>query len=186
MKLVIHDDLFPAELVAEVLAAWPPADWPGWVSYAETAHCKRASNLTTPIAPSIGVVLARMAALPVCDWFAMPVVPDLSLHGSGLHQLTDTGQLGRHRDADTHRRLGLERVLSGCLWLSNGGALVFESGLRVEPRPGRLCVFDCRDEWHWVDGSPDLRRSLAMFWYAAAAGPGRRLSAEFVALSGPA
>jgi hypothetical protein len=191
MNAIIHDNLFPPDLIRAAREQWPAADWPGWVAYDPATQCKRASDLTTPLPPACGVLLAALAALRVGAWFPLrdPLIPDLGLHGAGLHEMPPGPGLSPHLDADTHARLGVERALSAVLYVHEfwhptwGGELEFGDGLAVEPAPGRLVVFDARDTPHAVRPvtcPDDYRRlSLAMFWYAPCAGPGTRLRADF-------
>jgi len=192
MNFVVHDGLFPPERIHAAREAWPAADWPGWVAYDPATQCKRASDLTTPLPTACGLLLAELAALPVADWFpaaVRPLICDLGLRGAGLHEMPPGPGLAPHLDADTHGRLGIQRVLSAVLWVHElwtplwGGELVFAGGAVVEPLPGRLVVFDCREEQHQVravTGPADVaRRSLAVFWYGAQPGAGRRMHADF-------
>lgn len=191
MNAVVFDNLFPPELIRAASDWWPPASWPGWIAYDAAYECKRASDRGSTLPAAIGVLLARMAALPVGDWFPGrgPLTPDLSLWGAGLHEMPAGPGLTRHLDADTHPRLGLRRELSAVLWVHErwepewGGKLALESGLVVRPMPGRLCIFSCGNEWHEVRPvmCPEgvTRRSLAMFWYAAEPGDGARPRAVF-------
>lgn len=189
MSVIVLDDFLVAP------CTWPAADWPGWIQYVGADHFKRASDLATPLPTECSILLARMASLPVRNWFpdAGPLLPDLSLHGAGLHEVGPGPAVGRHLDADTHARLGLRRVLSGALYVHEcwedlwGGRLVLESGVIVSPRPGRLLIFDAREEWHRVEPvtcpAGVARRSLAMFWYAAEKGEGKRMRAGFTSRS---
>lgn len=170
---------------------WPDSSWPGWVRYEDMAHCKRTSDLREPLPKSIGVAICQLAQLPVEQWFSGygKLIPDLSLHGAGLHEIHAGPAIGRHLDADTHARLHVKRVLSMMLYVHRewsrdwGGELVLESGISIEPKPGRLVIFDSREEWHRVEPvqtpSGYSRRSLALFWYAAVAGRGERMRAKF-------
>lgn len=162
--------------------SWPKT---GWVEYGN----KQASDLATPIPVDCAKLLARMALLPVAQWLPSlpPIVPDMGLYGSGLHQMPPGSWLDWHLDSDTHGRLGLARVLSAVLWVHPrwdddwGGELCLESGITVLPKPGRLAIFDCREAWHSVAKitGPAQRRSLAMFWWSLDAGAGKRLRASF-------
>lgn len=190
--MMILDDALPRQLIQAANAAWPAADWPGWIDYHDHGGGKRTSDLTTAIPVQCSQLLARMALMPVGDWMRAglpPMVADMGLHGSGLHQMSAGSCLHRHLDGDTHQRLGLARVLSAVLWVHPtwedgwGGELVLESGVRVLPRPGRLVLFDCRHAWHSVAPvncpAEVQRRSLAMFWWSLDAGSGKRPRASF-------
>lgn len=186
MNLLIKDGLFDRDLLDAVNASWPADDWEGWVRYDQDNHRKMASDLMYPLPPIIGTALSKMASLPASKWAGEEVLPDLSMHGAGLHMLKPGGVVGTHVDADTHPRIGVQRALSMVLWVherwgpDDGGLLVLDE-VAVSPIPGRLALFDCRRQVHEVTrvvGAND-RRSLALFWYAAKVGDGSRKKATF-------
>jgi hypothetical protein len=189
MNLVVHDNLFSPELVRAAREQWPAASWKGWVAYDPQTQCKRASDLQTPIPPACGVLLAALASLQVAQWFGGDLIPDLSLHGAGLHEMPTGPGLRLHLDSDTHARLGVERVLSAVLWIHDewraawGGELVLDGGATIRPTPGRVVVFDCRNELHHVEPvtcpADVSRRSLAMFFYSPQVGNNQRPRACF-------
>lgn len=180
---------FPESVARAAREAWPAADWPGWVAYQSACEDKRASDLTHPIPGPCALLLAKMAQFPVAYFFPeTQLIPDLSLHGSGLHEMVAGKGLGQHLDADTHIRLGLERVLSAVLyvheaWDSSWGGELMLADARIAPLPSRMVIFDCRRIPHAVAAltCPEdvSRKSLALFWYAPAAGTGNRLRAAF-------
>jgi hypothetical protein len=193
--LVLADPL-PAGLLRAAGASWPTPDWPGWVVYDTGDHRKRAGDLATPLPPPCGALLHALALLPVGEWFGLPgLVPDLGLYGGGLHEMVPGDEVGPHRDADRHARLGLERVLSVVLFVHRewrdewGGALELLTPLRcprvrLRPTPGRLVAFDCRGAYHRVTPVTcppgHARHSLALWYYGpAAAGTGERTRAQF-------
>lgn len=186
MNLIVRDGLFGQDLLDQANECWPYRYWPGWVSYEEKHHCKMASDLTFPLPSIFGLLLSKMALLPLCDWFDIDLVPDLSLHGGGIHQMSQGGVVGSHLDADTHPRLGVERVISSVLYvhpkweMEYGGELILDATC-VQPLPGRLVVFDCRDQRHHVMPvkSVEERRSLTLFWYAPRLGTNTRRRAQF-------
>ena len=190
MKAIALDGLFPPEMVRAACDWWPVPSWPGWVNYDPKYECKRASNLTDGLPPACSIMLARMAMLPVSQWFGVAaLLPDLSLWGAGLYDMPAGGGLGRHLDADTHKRLGLRRELSAVLWVHDewrpdwGGEVCLDGGLTVLPMSGRFLAFQCGQEWHEVKPvscpAGVTRKALAMFWYAPVAGDGRRPRAVF-------
>jgi hypothetical protein len=182
------DGLFPAALVRAADVAWPAAEWPGWLP-PDPRFRGRRQDPRAPLPSPCGELLGLMAALPLAALLGLPAaVPDLGLWGGGLHESGPGDSLPRHLDADRHPVLGLARVASAALYVHPewrdgwGGELLLGGGARVAPLPGRLVAFATGDDaWHAVAPvtGPAPRRSLALFWYAPAAGPGRRPRALF-------
>jgi hypothetical protein len=187
-RCVVIDGLLTAAELRAAIAAWPAADWPGWVAY---PGGKRAADAASALPAALAALLARLAGLSLGALVGMPDAPaDLSLYGGGCHELPPGAGLGEHRDADTHARLGLRRAWSAALYVHPaweagwGGELVLcgRPNRTVAPLPGRLAVFDARNCRHRVDAvaGPVPRRSLAVFGYQPAAGRRRRPRAEFL------
>ncbi len=176
---LVIDGVLPSNLLSAVDASWPAADWPGWYVYADVAHRKRACDRSAPLPAPAGEALRQLALLPWGDWFGLDgLVPDLGLHGGGLHEVGYGGAVGPHLDADHHPRLGLARVLSVVCythprWQAGWGGeldLLDETGTlgrSVPPWPGRTVAF--AGGLHAVRPvfCPDSvsRRSLALFLY---------------------
>jgi hypothetical protein len=191
---VILDSFCPPDELEAINSAWPGGDWPGWHHYDPAYEHKKVSNLTEPIPPALSVWLAKMSLLPIGTWLGMPnVVVDLSLIGSGLHESPPGGKLDCHLDADTHPRLGLQRAFSAILYVtpqwqpSHHGRFLLcndkkEVMVSIDPIPGRLIAFDCRNAWHGVqligDDAPP-RRSLSIFGYLPKEAKRERLRAKF-------
>lgn len=190
----IIDGFLNEDELKDINKAWPANDWEGWVKYDQRYEAKRASNLFTKLPETCAVALAKMARYNLGSLVELPdAVPDLSLHGGGLHECLPGGKLDCHLDAETHPRLGLRRAYSAVLYVhqfwknSYHGEFVLcddEKKIikRVEPLPGRLVVFDCRTTYHgvmpvWHAG--ESRRSLALFGYLPICIENGRTRAEF-------
>jgi hypothetical protein len=189
--LVLDNWIGPAELAA-INASWPGDIWSGWHKYKAPWHWKRASDLTTPLPGPAAAVLTHLADVDVRAFGMHDLVADLGLYGAGLHEIGPGGRVGLHLDAEEHPRLHLRRSLSGLIYVHQrwepewGGALLLgqDAQVRIEPVPGRLVLFDCRQEaWHAVEKvlcpAGRSRRALAMFWYAPASDSPRRTRAHF-------
>jgi hypothetical protein len=182
--MIVLDDAFPADLLRAADAAWPADEWAGWVGYDARQPGKRVSTLTATLPEPCCELLRLMAQLRLPGMDGL--VPDMGLHGGGLHEIRSGHGLNRHLDAERHPRLGLSRVLSAALYVhprweaSWGGSLVVREQ-EVAASPGRFVVFDARgDAWHSVKvvQGPAPRRSMALFWYGPVGGV--RTRAEFV------
>lgn len=191
---VVIDGFASPRQLAEVNADWPAEDWPGWVRYGFPQQGKLASDSESTIPYHCSRLLLHAGALPIGCLLEMPdSVPDLTLWGGGLHEMRPGSELGLHLDADGHPRLGLRRAWTAVIychehwWPGDGGELLLcrESGYvvgRIDPTPGRLVAFDCRDGWHAVTRLSDLakpRRSLALFGYSPELSTGQRPRALF-------
>jgi len=189
----VADDLLSKEELRMVEEEWPKDSWPGWVEYNTPHQRKMASDTVTPIPPFCSRLLAKMVAFPVGKVLGMEgSVPDLSLYGAGLHEIRRGGKINKHLDADSHFRLGLQRVWSAMLYvhgdwqLSYGGVLTLfdtegdKAILGVEPLPGRMVAFGCQKAWHSVGKvSSGKRRSLALFGYLPKSISSNRPKAHF-------
>jgi Rps23 Pro-64 3,4-dihydroxylase Tpa1-like proline 4-hydroxylase len=107
-------------------------------------------------------------------------VPDLTLHGAGLHMMGRDDFLDCHYDADRHPQLGLKRAYNAILFLDDwnarwGGQLEIwdDGGERVlysaYPAAGKLVVFDAtlRHSVLRPLTCPEgvYRRSLALYFW---------------------
>lgn len=154
LSLTVRDGFASTEEIAAALAAWPAE---GWHVYGD--H-KRATLPVTPMPAPIALLLHRLASAGPPGY-----IPDLGLWGSGLHDMpAGSPGLGWHADAERHAILGLQRTLSGILYLEGDGTLFLRDGASVNPAPGRLATFNGEAK-HMVGPVTTRRRSMAMFWY---------------------
>jgi Rps23 Pro-64 3,4-dihydroxylase Tpa1-like proline 4-hydroxylase len=193
MRHVVIDGFLSTGEVIHADCCWPKEDWAGWVRYSPEYEHKLASDLVTPLPPFLSALLARMAAVNLGALLGMSeAVADLSLYGAGLFSYPKGAGLGSHVDADCHPRLGLRRAWSAVLFVHSmwdcgawGGELCLEGvdAAIIEPRPGRLAVFNCMERHHHV--APVYcprgaeRRCLALFGYLPEASAGARPRAVF-------
>lgn len=190
MSLYVLDNAMPLDLVRAAAAAWPSGNWPHWHVYANRLESKRTCHLWEHIPEPCAKLLGLMAALPICERLGIPpAVPDLSLYGAGMHDMRGGDYLGMHLDADRHRRLGFERAANAILFVEPwhnglGGEFCLDTcwpTLKVMPAENRLVLFDTNDRsLHGVPGTTGHRKSLALYWWRAAEGDGKRARAEFV------
>lgn len=108
------------------------------------------------------------------------LIPDIGLHGGGLHQHGRGGKLNVHLDYHMHPKLPLQRRLNLIVYLTPnwqedwGGHLGLYQGpdkliKSIEPKYNRAVIFDTRGSWH---GLPEpikcppgvTRNSLAMYY----------------------
>jgi hypothetical protein len=195
----VIDGVGNPRLLEKLARQWPSKGWLGWVGYDPAIEGKMASDLSTPLPPQAGSLLALLASMDLGQLvLRLNTVADLSLHGGGLHEVLPGGHLGCHLDASHHPRLGLARAWSAVLWVHTrwepewGGELVLHDSGRqpvvsIDPLPGRLAVFATTPtSWHSVNrvSGPQPRRSLALFGYRDCPGNVTRPRSLFAAAPG--
>ena len=108
------------------------------------------------------------------------LIPDIGLHGGGLHQHGRGGKLNVHLDYNMHPKLPLQRRLNLIVYLTPnwqenwGGHLGLYSNpdtlvKSIAPLYNRAVVFDTRGGWHGLPEPIDCpqgvtRNSLAMYY----------------------
>lgn len=186
----------PMDLVHEASFLWPKDDWPYWLHYSSPLESKKTFNTWAAMPEPIRELLAHLAMVDVYPLTSCRGVPDLTLHGAGMHSMGAGDHLSCHLDADTHPATGMHRVANAILFLgpweeSWGGKLEFwgphlrEKIVTVTPAPGRLVVFKTDDEsFHSVSVlscPPEVqRRSLAVYWWGYPLRVTKRPRAMFV------
>lgn len=191
-----------ADQVRGAVANIPPADWPGWVRYSNEIEQKKRTtrdlgsqhyainSLSSQINSSIMAWnLGRIAGIESC-------MPDIDLHGAGLHITDPGGWLQVHVDYELHPRVkGWERRLNLILWLNSewkpqwGGALLLcnENGVTVRefyPKAGEAVLFEAGPaSYHGamqttLDAPP--RVTLAAYYLAPARTTATRRRALFM------
>ncbi len=205
-RLIVIDNHFPPDLLAEAAAAWPAPDWPRWYRYQREDEAGKLTCADRAEMPNAcNQLLARLIVgrWPLVREFA-DAEPDRTLHGAGMHCMLPGAHLGVHLDASHHPVTGLQRVVNGLLYLGEwhpewGGELELwnacpqedafvRDGLVadavIEPRHGRLVLFRADDmSLHGVRKvtCPEgfVRKSLALYWYAPTVEPITRPRAHF-------
>lgn len=191
MKYEVSDFVFPEYLLEEAFETWPTEDWPHWFRYDDKGQRgKLTCHQTEHMSEACRRLLGRMA-LNRPAFVGPDAIPDLSLYGGGMHHVPVGSYLDVHLDADRHSRYGMARVASSILFIGSwqkewGGRLRFWSydakqiESEVLPADGRLVTFASDDfAYHSVEECAAPRRTLAIFWYKKALGPGQRLRATF-------
>ena len=183
---LVADGAFDPDLLATVVAEWPPLDDPRWKGYRE-AHEYRKLEGSDPAlwSPAATEVLGHLGAPATIRW----VVEQLGLTdgdlvaqtvGGGYHTIERGGYLAPHVDFNGHLVDGRWRRVNVLLFLVEdydpawGGKLQLgdpscEVRL-IEPRFGRLVAFETSStSWHghpdpWLGPVP--RRSIAVYYFA--------------------
>lgn len=191
----ISDDDFPGELIAAASAAWPDPSWEGWYAYDGPDEAgKMVCDVIKKIPPPCQLLLGIMATRRP-EFLGQAAIPDLSLHGGGMHTMLPGSHLGLHLDASHHPRYGLERLASSVLFVGPwqnawGGHLELWSDqasaveITIMPQQGRLVSFAATNSsYHAVSRlkCPEevVRKSLAIFWWGPPSGSVTRPRALF-------
>lgn len=149
-------------------SVWPDHASDSWHRYSgpmgeklATLHWQCLPAEAWPVITAIGFEMARLYPECVVDW---------RLHGAGLHQINPGGCLPRHLDGEIHPRTNQPRWLSAVLFTHDShssfdGALVLEGRQHIEPKRGRLAIFETPGQWHEVLQTSVVRRTVALFGY---------------------
>lgn len=195
----IADDWAPPALVRAADAEWPDDRWLYWHRYESADARKLGTRDPDRLPPACRKLCERIAEIDIDRELGIAgTFPDTSLYGGGMHALCSGGHLNVHLDGDHHTLTGWRRRLSVMLYVnprwepSWGGALELwpsedgVSAVSIAPLFNRLVIFECGDSaFHGVPRPVhcpvgEQRRSLAVFFYSAADGVGRRDRARFV------
>jgi Rps23 Pro-64 3,4-dihydroxylase Tpa1-like proline 4-hydroxylase len=178
----IIDDFFvdPVSIANE----FPTIDDPCWFRYDNPLEVKQTCNNWHSFGPNIYKTFQHLLSQEFADFVSRhtdcELIPDLGLHGGGLHQHGRGGKLNVHLDYNLHPKLHLQRRLNLIVYLSPawqpewGGGLGLYQDSRtlakvIEPKFNRAVIFDTRGSWH---GLPDpiqcpagvTRNSIAVYY----------------------
>jgi Rps23 Pro-64 3,4-dihydroxylase Tpa1-like proline 4-hydroxylase len=186
---IVIDDFLPAQVMADVQAAFPRPDDLEWQQFSTRQEQKLASDDVERMTPVIRHLLQEFNSASMVNFLERltgidGLVPDPHYWGGGLHQIERGGHLAVHADFNRHERLRLDRRLNLLLYLNQdwqpewGGALELWSRdmtrccTSILPVANRCVVFDTTDtSFH---GHPEplacppdrTRRSLALYYYS--------------------
>jgi hypothetical protein len=188
----VIDDWAEPELVRAAEAEWPRNDWPFWHRY-DSGKLATKDPLRFPLA--CAELIRRMLCLPIHDWMGIDdSFGDWNCHGAGLHAAPPGARLGVHLDSDHHPQTGWQRVCNAILFVNSfwparwGGELELwnsdgtECVKRIAPRFNRLVLFEPSDlSFHAVaeNRGPEVRKTLATFYWRESLEPGVRPRAQF-------
>ena len=178
---VIDDFLVDPDPVAR---EFPAQDDKCWFRYDNPLEIKQTCNHYDRFGPetyktftyfSSSAMLYMLESLTECN-----LIPDIGLHGGGLHQHGRGGKLNVHLDYNMHPKLPLQRRLNLIVYLTPnwqedwGGHLGLYKDpdhlvKEITPLYNRAVVFDTRGSWHGLPEPIDCpqgvtRNSLAMYY----------------------
>lgn len=167
-----------------VAAEFPKQDDPCWFRYDNPLEVKQTCNNWHSFGPNIYKTFQHLLSQSFADFLSRytdcELIPDLGLHGGGLHQHGPGGKLNVHLDYNLHPKLHLQRRLNCIVYLTPdwnpewGGGLGLYKDRKtlvktIEPRFNRAVIFDTRGSWH---GLPEpircpegvTRNSIAVYY----------------------
>ena len=184
---VVVDDVFPTDFVNGLSREIQSIR--SWFRYDNPLERKSTSNKWDEFGPYLYSYFTAMLSVTATDdlaaMFEIPgLVPDIGLHGGGVHVSGDGDKLNVHQDYSIHPKVGLERRINVIfhvepMWQSSfGGHLEFWSGghqpeecrQRIISKFNRMIVFATSPgSWHGFAepiSCPDSirRKSLATYY----------------------
>lgn len=178
----VIDDFFedPISLARE----FPAKDDPCWFRYDNPLEVKQTCNNWHHFKPetykAFQGLLSPYFTTVVENLTGEELVPDIGLHGGGLHQHGRGGKLNVHLDYNIHPKLHLQRRLNLIVYLTPGWKPEWGGHLglysdpdtlvkKVEPKFNRAIIFDTRGSWHGLPAPltcpPDVTRNSFAVYY---------------------
>lgn len=185
---IILDNLFPAELLEEIVDAFPGLDF-DWHKFDGAMEKKLASKPNPTLPEKIEGFLSYLNSGNFLRFLerltsVSGLIPDPHYEGGGLHQILPGGFLKVHADFNKHHEWRLDRRLNLILFLNKdwreeyGGHLqlwdrnLTRCGQKILPVFNRCVIFSTTDfSYH---GHPQplrcpsgvTRKSLALYYYS--------------------
>jgi len=178
----IFDDFFvdPVSIAKE----FPKADDPCWFRYDNPLEVKQTCNDWHKFGPNIYTSFQHLLSQSFADYLSQftdcELIPDLGLHGGGLHQHGRGGKLNVHLDYNLHPKLHLQRRLNLIVYLTpdwnpewGGGLGLYKDrktlAKTIDPIFNRAVIFDTRGSWHGLPNPIECpqsvtRNSIAVYY----------------------
>ncbi len=176
------DDFFSDAL--SLAREFPAADDPCWFRYDNPLEIKRTCNDWHNFKPETYKAFQNLLSPYFTEILenltGEDLIPDLGLHGGGLHQHGRGGKLNVHLDYNLHPKLYLQRRLNLIVYLTPGWKPEWGGHLglysdpdtlvkAVEPKFNRAIIFDTRGSWHGLPAPltcpPDVTRNSFAVYY---------------------
>lgn len=183
----VIDGLWSDSLLSRCSAEFPLPGAPGWITYGDPKEYGKAAGPEPMWGPAVHEWFEKALSRETCHALEemtgiAPLVGDTL--GGGMHQTHEGGRLDSHIDFGIHPVTGMERRINLLTFLNpgwdadlSGGGVVLgdpkvDGHVFVHPIFNRTVVFETsNDSWHGhpdpVRG-PNLRKSLAVYYYAPA------------------
>lgn len=133
---------------------------------------------------AVRILNSSMVMRAISDKFDIQkIVPDSYFTGGGLNSMLPSDFLDMHIDGNYHDATGLNRRLNAILFLNDdcGGHFLVDDKERIEPKAGRLVIFDTHDKsLHGVDATTitDERKSLILYYYTKEKRPKNQITVD--------
>lgn len=187
---IVLDDFYPADILEQALAYFPPPSYPGWKQKDQNYQIKLGGLDIEQLADPLRYLLYQFNSRPLIEFLEKltgieGLVPDPFFHGGGLHQILTGGSLSVHADFNRHPTTHLRRRLNLLLYLNkdwkeeyNGQLELWDTEVRhcvvkIAPIFNRCVIFNTTsDSFH---GHPNplacpptiTRKSIALYYYTA-------------------
>tara|TARA_Y100000591_G_scaffold46872_1_gene35258 strand:+ start:1397 stop:2173 length:777 start_codon:yes stop_codon:yes gene_type:complete len=161
-----------------------------WIKYETPLENKMTNNTWNDFGPHLYQVFALLVnpdlVSSISKKFEVELIPDVGLHGGGIHISRSGGRLDPHLDYAIHPKMDSLRYINAILFLTsqgddfNGGSLGFwnrasenidppfgEPDYKISPEAGKLILFNVSGyNWHGLceDVSGGSRISLASYY----------------------
>ena len=185
----VLDDLFPDEVLEEVLADFPRPGDIEWVQYDSATEKKLGYSYRSRLKPSVQTFLWIMNSARMLEFLQSltgieGLIPDPYYGGAGPHQIEPGGFLKVHADFNWHPLLKLDRRLNMLVYLNKdwreeyGGHLelwdreVSHCVRRILPVFNRTVVFSTTDFSYHGHPNPlacppgQTRKSVSLYYYS--------------------
>lgn len=180
---LIVDNAISAGQAAAVADEFPAPDDTGWHTFTGPLEEGKQEGSASIAGPAVAAIHDELAGDSFVQWLrdlsgTQDLVADPDRVGGGIHQSGPGARLGVHVDFSVHpRRPELVRAVNVILFLTDASGAIELWGddpprlvKAVEPRAGRLIVFEASDvSWHGhpvpLDQFCALRRSIPAYYY---------------------
>jgi len=192
---IVLDNFLDESDALSIASEFPKFDDPLWYSYDNPLEIKKASNNWNAFQNKtyqffnhvLSPEFTEKVELLINGKMENLLVPDIGLHGGGLHTHKSGGKLNPHLDYSIHPKLGLQRTANLILYINPewkpeyGGAFGIWENKEGTIEPGKLerqidCIFNravifntTQNSWHGICNqiiSPEkiTRNSLAAYY----------------------
>lgn len=188
---VVIDNFLPEEIAQKVAKEFPNFDSDYWYEYSNPLEVKKACSDWNKFSPSLYQVFFNLLSTEVAKKLSYitntSLVPDIGLHGGGLHCHKAGGKLNTHLDYSLHPKINLQRKVNIIIYISEDwqtswdGALGLWSHDHETNQPKELiqkidCVFNravifdtTMNSWHGLPSPVKCpenrsRNSLAVYY----------------------
>jgi Rps23 Pro-64 3,4-dihydroxylase Tpa1-like proline 4-hydroxylase len=188
---LVIDGFYEADFASQLSKEFPSYDDDRWHVYKNSIEDKKTINSWNFFDSLTYKAFLELSSLSftqqLADFFATDLIPDIGLHGGGLHIHSTGGNLNPHLDYSIHPKANMQRKINIIVYLGEdlkpgyGGHLGLwthdktsnqpgDLVVEVEPKFNRAIIFDTtQNSWHGMSQkfiAPEgvSRKSHAMYY----------------------